>query len=75
VGVAPNLPPHNYSEQKGLAGALVLPPLPPLGTASGKNPQPRAVKPGQPSRSPIREYSPTAAQPQAVAARERPQMP
>jgi hypothetical protein len=71
VGVAPNLPPHNYSEQKGLAGALVLPPLPPLGTAVGKNPQPRAVKPVSRPGSLTREYSATAAQPQAVPARER----
>jgi hypothetical protein len=36
-GQVPQIPEHNYSQQKGIAGALILPPLPPLGSPSGKN--------------------------------------
>jgi hypothetical protein len=41
-GQVPQIPEHNYHLQKGIAGALILPPLPPLGSPSGKNPTPEA---------------------------------
>lgn len=44
VGVSPNFPEHNADQQNGLPGALVLPPLPPQGTETGKLNEPRPVK-------------------------------
>ncbi|MBV9868682.1 MAG: hypothetical protein JO316_25275 [Abitibacteriaceae bacterium] len=45
VGVSPNMPEHNHDAQKGIPGALVLPPLPPVGTETGKELDPHEVKP------------------------------
>ena len=45
VGVRPNMPPRSQDQQKGIPGALVLPPLPPLGSESGTNPTLRTPKP------------------------------
>ena len=44
-GVKPNMPPHTNDQQKGIPGALVLPPLPPLGSESGTESTPRTPKP------------------------------
>ena len=44
-GSAPNPPEHNEASKGGLAGALVLPPMPPVGTAKGRHPELRFVKP------------------------------
>lgn len=59
-GVQPNMPPHNHDLQKGIPGALVLPPLPPLGTEAGTYPRPHAVKP------PARQTPPIALQVRAA---------
>lgn len=71
VGQQPNVPEHNYDQQKGLAGALVLPPLPPLGTPSGKNPDPRPVKPNSKSGKPALGTQEIIAIPQAIRPQSR----
>lgn len=44
-GTAPDPPESNPASKSGLAGALVLPPMPPVGTEKGRNPQLRFPKP------------------------------
>ena len=87
-GVSPNFPEHNHDAQKGLPGALVLPPLPPVGTETGKAQKPRIVKKARQAEqaaprgetlvtlptkpSPARTASPFAPKPVPASAAERP---
>ncbi|HEX8834738.1 MAG TPA: PA14 domain-containing protein [Abditibacteriaceae bacterium] len=70
-GQVPQIPPHNYSEQKGIAGALILPPLPPLGSASGKNPTPRPVRRTAKASAPRAGVEAVVVVPQATEAQAR----
>ncbi|HEY0073394.1 MAG TPA: PA14 domain-containing protein, partial [Abditibacteriaceae bacterium] len=63
-GTAPNPPEHNPESKAGLAGALVLPPMPPLGTEKGRNPQLRAPKPN--TRAALAPPTPRPVPPQAT---------
>jgi len=71
TGQVPQLPDHNYDQQKGLPGALVLPPLPPLGTASGLNPEPRPVKTSSKAKKQVAGVDAVVMVPQAVRAQAK----
>ncbi|MDX1935112.1 MAG: PA14 domain-containing protein [Capsulimonadales bacterium] len=65
VGVPPNFPEHKHHLRKGIPGALVLPPLPPVGTDRG-----RPIRPKEIQRSRIEERAaPRGATDPQVAAR------
>ena len=63
-GTSPNPPEHNPASKGGLAGALVLPPMPPVGTAKGRNPELRFVKPN--TRAALAPPQPLVVPPLAV---------
>ncbi len=68
-GVQPNMPVHNHDLQKGIPGALVLPPLPPLGSESGKGLSPHPLRPMP--RTAVRAPRPALPSPAAIQPRVR----
>ncbi len=63
-GTAPNPPESTPESKAGLAGALVLPPMPPVGTEKGRNPELRFPKPN--TRAALAPPSPKPVPPQAT---------
>ncbi|HET6381812.1 MAG TPA: PA14 domain-containing protein, partial [Armatimonadota bacterium] len=63
-GETPDMPPHDPAAHNGIPGALVLPPLPPLGTDAGKQLKPRPIKHAPRVQNPLKRELPRGAEPQ-----------